>query len=55
MDLQTEARIVVTVLGFILFLGICFWAFSRHNKASFDQEAQRVFLDDDLPSSDKQT
>lgn len=55
MDLQNEVRIIVTVVGFVLFVGICFWAFSKRNKAGFDEEAKRVFLDDDLPPSDKQT
>jgi cytochrome c oxidase cbb3-type subunit 4 len=55
MDLQNVVRITVTVLGFILFLGICFWAYSKPSKQGFDEAAQQPFLDDDLPSSGKQS
>lgn len=54
MDLQNEVRVFVTVVGFILFVGICFWAFSKRNKADFDEDAQSVISDDDLPPSDNQ-
>ena len=55
MDLQNVARIVVTVLGFILFVGICIWAYSKSSKTHFDEAAQHPFLDDDTPSSGKQS
>ncbi|QLG87855.1 cbb3-type cytochrome c oxidase subunit 3 [Chitinibacter bivalviorum] len=55
MDLQNDVRIIVTVLGFILFVGICFWAYSKSSKQRFDEAAQQPFLDDDLPSSGKQS
>jgi cytochrome c oxidase cbb3-type subunit 4 len=55
MDLQNEVRIIVTVLGFVFFLGICFWAYSKTSKQHFDDAAQQPFLDEDLPSSGKQS
>jgi cytochrome c oxidase cbb3-type subunit 4 len=55
MDLQNEVRIIVTVVGFITFVGICIWAYSKGSKAGFDEAAQQPLLDDDLPSSNKQS
>ncbi|WP_028448973.1 MULTISPECIES: CcoQ/FixQ family Cbb3-type cytochrome c oxidase assembly chaperone [Chitinibacter] len=55
MDLQNDVRILVTVLGFILFVAICLWAYSKNSKQHFDNAAQQPFLDDDLPSSGKQS
>lgn len=48
MDIN-DLRVIVTVLGFLCFLGICFWAYSRHSKASFDEAARLPLTDDDLP------
>ena len=39
-------REVVTVVCFVAFLGIVFWAYSARNKQSFDAAA-RLPLDDD--------
>ena len=55
MDLQNEVRILVTVVGFIVFVGICIWAYSKGSKAGFDEAAEHPFRDDDLPSSSKQS
>ncbi|MCK9258392.1 MAG: cbb3-type cytochrome c oxidase subunit 3 [Azoarcus sp.] len=44
-----DLRIIVTVLGFACFLGICAWAYSRHAKAGFDEAALLPLTDDDLP------
>ncbi|WP_410498380.1 cbb3-type cytochrome oxidase subunit 3 [Chitinibacter sp. S2-10] len=55
MDLQNDARVMVTVIGFILFIAICLWAFSKNSKNHFDEAAQQPFLDDDLPPSGKQS
>lgn len=55
MDLQNEVRIIVTVLGFILFVVLCIWAYSKNTKQHFEEAAQQPFLDDDLPSSGKQS
>jgi len=39
-------RSIATVLAFIVFVGIMVWAFSRRNKADFDQAAQLPFEQD---------
>ncbi|AWI80568.1 MAG: CcoQ/FixQ family Cbb3-type cytochrome c oxidase assembly chaperone [Betaproteobacteria bacterium HGW-Betaproteobacteria-13] len=46
-----DLRIIVTVLGFACFLGICAWAYSRHAKTGFDEAARLPLTDDDLPVS----
>jgi cytochrome c oxidase cbb3-type subunit 4 len=40
-------RTAVTVLSFVAFIGIVGWAWSRRNRAAFDEAAQLPFLDDD--------
>jgi cytochrome c oxidase cbb3-type subunit IV len=40
-----ELRILVTVLSFIVFIGIVVWAWSRGNSERFDEAAQLPFLD----------
>ena len=39
-------RTVVTLLSFVVFIGIMVWALSRRNKARFDEAAQVPFLQD---------
>ena len=52
MDLINDFRTWVTVLGFICFLGICFWAYSKHAKSGFEEAAQLPFTgDDDAPAA----
>ncbi len=46
MDINT-LRSIATVLMFVTFIGIVIWAWSRKNKASFDEAAQLPFKDDD--------
>lgn len=46
-----DVRIVVTVLGFLCFVGICIWAYSKHAKKGFDEAARLPFTDDDLPAA----
>jgi cytochrome c oxidase cbb3-type subunit IV len=36
-------RIAVTVVSFIIFVAIVIWAWSRRNKAAFDEAAQLPF------------
>ena len=48
MDIN-DLRVVVTVVSFIAFAGICWWAFSSKRSADFAQAA-RLALDDDLPT-----
>ena len=48
MDLNT-IRAAITVLSFVVFVGICVWAWSSRMKPIFDRMA-RLPLDDDLAS-----
>jgi cytochrome c oxidase cbb3-type subunit 4 len=52
-EILNNLRVLSTVVSFICFIGILFWACSKNSKASFDEAAQQPFLDDDLPSSNK--
>lgn len=52
MDINA-VREIVTVICFIAFLGIVFWAYSARNKQSFDAAA-RLPLDDDTFDSNSQ-
>jgi cytochrome c oxidase cbb3-type subunit IV len=36
-------RVLVTVISFLVFVGIVAWAWSRRNKAAFDEAAQLPF------------
>ncbi len=47
MDIN-DLRAGFTVLTFVLFVGIVWWAYSDRRKAVYD-EAARIPLDDDLP------
>lgn len=40
-------RSVVTVLTFVIFLGIVWWAMSRRNQSDFDEAAQLPFRQED--------
>nr|MBL8456620.1 cbb3-type cytochrome c oxidase subunit 3 [Zoogloeaceae bacterium] len=46
MDIN-DLRSILTVLGFVCFVGICLWAYSSRAKAGFDEAAQLPFGDDD--------
>jgi cytochrome c oxidase cbb3-type subunit 4 len=41
-----ELRIGVTLMSFIAFIGIMVWAWSRRNKARFDEAAMLPFTDE---------
>lgn len=41
-----DFRSIVTVLSLVVFLGIVAWAWSKRNKASFDEAAQLPFKDE---------
>jgi cytochrome c oxidase cbb3-type subunit IV len=41
-----DFRSIVTVLSLVVFLGIVVWAWSKRNKASFDEAAQLPFKDE---------
>lgn len=51
MDIN-DARTVVTVLGFVCFIGIVLWAFSGRARKGFDEAALLPFSEDDLPDRD---
>ena len=42
-----------TVLAMVAFLGICWWAFSKHKKKDFDEASRLPFSDDELSESDE--
>lgn len=42
------ARTVLTVVSFIAFLCICFWAYSSKRKDQFEEAANLPFDDDDI-------
>lgn len=37
-----------TILAMIAFLGICWWAFSKHKKKDFDEASKLPFDEDEL-------
>ena len=41
-----DLRSVVTVISMIAFLGIVAWAWSRNNRAGFDEAAQLPFAEE---------
>ena len=45
MDIN-DLRSAVTVVSLLVFLGIVAWAWSRRNKAGFDEAAQLPFQDE---------
>lgn len=45
MDIN-DLRSAVTVISLLTFLGIIAWAWSKSNKASFDEAAQLPFKDE---------
>lgn len=47
MDIN-ELRSLFTVLAFVAFMGIVWWAYSDRRKATYD-EAAKLPLDDDSP------
>ena len=38
---------IFTVIVFIAFIGVLYWAFSSRNKARFDEDASLVFDDEE--------
>ena len=45
MDIN-DLRVATTVLSFAVFVGIVVWAWSRRNRAAFDEAAMLPFADD---------
>jgi cytochrome c oxidase cbb3-type subunit IV len=48
MDYVNDLRSIMTVLTFLSFLGIVWWAYSGRRKAAYEEAAQ-LALDDDAP------
>lgn len=51
MDLVTEFRVGSTILMFVIFIGIAWWAYSGRRSARFHVAAHSVLHDDDAPVS----
>ncbi len=43
MDWLNDARVVLTVMGFLCFVAICFWAWSKAARSNFDEAAMIPF------------
>ena len=48
MDLN-DLRVLITVVSFIVFAGIVYWAYSSRQRARFIEAANLPFVDSDLP------
>ncbi|MDT0581457.1 MULTISPECIES: CcoQ/FixQ family Cbb3-type cytochrome c oxidase assembly chaperone [Alteromonadaceae] len=44
---------IFTVVVFVVFVGVCLWAFSSRNKKSFDEAANLVFDDEEKKELNK--
>jgi cytochrome c oxidase cbb3-type subunit 4 len=47
MDLINDLRAATTVLSFLIFLGIVWWAFRRGSKEFYEEAANLPFADED--------
>jgi cytochrome c oxidase cbb3-type subunit 4 len=47
MDLINDLRAATTVLTFLIFLGIVWWAFRRGSKEFYEEAANLPFADED--------
>ena len=52
MDIN-DLRSLFTVLAFIAFIGIVWWAYSDRRKDAYDQAARSVLEDDTPPGADR--
>jgi cytochrome c oxidase cbb3-type subunit IV len=53
MDTSTLLHSIMTVIAFVTFVGIVFWAWSRNRKSEFDAAANAPFaLPDDAEGPD---
>lgn len=48
---QNDLRTIVTVLGFLTFLGIVWWAWGRAQHDRFNEAAGLPFTEDEEPNS----
>ncbi|MBI3525636.1 MAG: cbb3-type cytochrome c oxidase subunit 3 [Betaproteobacteria bacterium] len=53
MDIN-DLRSVVTVVSFVMFIGIVWWAYSDKRKPAFDEAALLPFSDDELAEAGKE-
>ncbi|MEQ1516276.1 MAG: cbb3-type cytochrome c oxidase subunit 3 [Usitatibacteraceae bacterium] len=44
-----DLRTIITVISFVLFIGIVYWALSSHQRAAFEEAANLPFADAELP------
>jgi cytochrome c oxidase cbb3-type subunit IV len=52
MDIN-DLRSIITVLVFLAFVGIVWWAYSDRRKDAYDQAARSVLEDDTPPGADR--
>lgn len=50
---QNDLRTIMTVLGFLTFLGIVWWAWGRGQQERFSEAAALPFTEDDEPNGAK--
>ena len=44
---------IATIFAMIAFLGVCWWAFSKHKKKDFEEASRLPFDEDELAESGK--
>ena len=54
MDLNT-ARSIVTVVAFVMFIGLIFWAYSARRKDAFAEAANLPFADNEAEDLETQS
>ena len=52
MDIN-DARVIITLVSFLIFIGIVIWAWSSRQRDSFKDAANLPFIDDDKPPQSK--
>jgi cytochrome c oxidase cbb3-type subunit IV len=50
-----DVRVALTVLSFLVFVGIAVWAYSRHRQRDFDEAANLPFSGHDFDAKGDQT
>ena len=52
MDIN-DARVIITLVSFLIFVGIVIWAWSGKQSNGFKEAANLPFIDDDKPPQSK--
>ena len=52
MDIN-DARVIITLVSFLIFVGIVIWAWSGKQSKGFKDAANLPFIDDDKPPQSK--